>query len=204
MLDRHIGHATQRPVRKQQLFIDITQNRRRRRHAYQREIQAAVHRVPTHENPGTEQPRTVAERRHRALIDRLHAVHFPRKVPEHLRDASLTDKIVATELPGLLNLLLEHLRRVLTQPPAITFKNPEAAYHIIEEIGRNGHPLQAFFEECTDHTEPGTKLDHNLIVHSIDLYHAYQAWKRRLGETHTLGISAFNEQIKADSASHST
>jgi phage/plasmid-associated DNA primase len=137
-----------------------------------------------------------------ALLERTHPVHFPRQVPELLRDTLLTDNIIGRELPGFLNLLLDHLHLVLTQHPMVTFKAPESARFILDKIRSHSHPLIAFLDECTDRPEPGAPMDYDLIVYTLDLYHAYRAWKSKNGEDHTVGLTQFHEQILAIIETH--
>jgi phage/plasmid-associated DNA primase len=81
------------------------------------------------------------------------------------------DRIVASELPGVLNRALEGYRRLVGRGG---FKIPSAVKIATTRWLRHANPLPAFIEACcVKHPEAECRL--------ADFYAAYAVWVRRMG-----------------------
>ena len=85
------------------------------------------------------------------------------------------DRIVANELPGVLNRALEGYRRLLVRG---TFKLPSAVKAATTRWLQHANPLPAFIEACcVKQPEAECRL--------ADFYAAYAEWARHMGYTLT-------------------
>ena len=102
-------------------------------------------------------------------------IPFDRTFTDMDKDPELFDRIVANELPGVLNRALEGYRRLLVRG---TFKLPSAVKTATTRWLQHANPLPAFIEACcVKHPEAECRL--------ADFYAAYAEWAREMGYTLT-------------------
>ncbi|MEY4126176.1 MAG: hypothetical protein RL737_365, partial [Bacteroidota bacterium] len=75
---------------------------------------------------------------------RFMIVHFDQTIPESERDYSLASKIIAQELPGVLNLVLRGLDRILTNKG---FSHCDYLNHTLNEFRRQHDPVRMFLDD---------------------------------------------------------
>jgi len=106
---------------------------------------------------------------------RLMVIPFDRIFTDMDKDSELFDRIVANELPGVLNRALEGYRRLLVRG---TFKLPTAVKIATTRWLQHANPLPAFIEACCiKQPEAECRL--------ADFYAAYAEWARQMGYTLT-------------------
>jgi len=107
-----------------------------------------------------------------AMLDRLRLIPFTHQVPESERDPMLLEKIIGTELPGVLNWALAGALAVQAQGNVST---PATVREATQEYGREMDLLGAFLEERCDTSVP------DATAFSKDLYEAFVNWGREQG-----------------------
>jgi putative DNA primase/helicase len=106
---------------------------------------------------------------------RLMVIPFDRTFTDLDKDPELFDRIVANELPGVLNRALEGYGRLLVRG---TFKLPSSVKAATTRWLRHANPLPAFIEACCiKQPEAECRL--------ADFYAAYAEWARQMGYTLT-------------------
>src|SRR6266446_4951430 len=109
------------------------------------------------------------------MLRRLMVIPFDRIFTDIDKDPELFDRIVAHELPGVLNRALEGYRRLLVRG---TFKLPTAVKIATTRWLQHANPLPAFIEACCiKQPEAECRL--------ADFYAAYAEWARQMGYTLT-------------------
>jgi putative DNA primase/helicase len=109
------------------------------------------------------------------MLRRLMVIPFDRTFTDIDKDPELFDRIVANELPGVLNRALEGYRRLVGRGG---FKIPSAVKIATTRWLRHANPLPAFIEACcVEHPEAECRL--------ADFYPAYADWTRQMGYTLT-------------------
>ena len=130
-----------------------------------------------------------------ALEERVFPVYFPRHVPPEDRIPGLEDTIIENELPGLLNLLLEHLNEILTEPASEVFRIPQSAMRIVEDLRHHSNQAIPFALECLKLPDPEQTVDRSLMIIGTDLHLVYMAWTRRNCERNPMKLSVFNAEF---------
>ena len=82
-----------------------------------------------------------------AIVARYNILRATREIPPEERDPDLADKIIATELPGILNLAIAGLYRLRARGH---FRQPESAADLIENAKDLASPIRAFVGERCD------------------------------------------------------
>ena len=109
------------------------------------------------------------------MLRRLMVIPFDRIFTDMDKDPELFDRIVANELPGVLNRALEGYRRLLVRG---AFKLPTAVKNAMTRWLRHANPLPAFIEaHCLRQAEV------RCLVKSF--YAAYTTWTQEMGYTLT-------------------
>jgi putative DNA primase/helicase len=109
------------------------------------------------------------------MLRRLMVIPFDRIFTDMHNDPELFDRIVANELPGVLNRVLDGYRRLLVRG---TFKLPAAVKTATTRWLRHTNPLPAFIEACcVKQPEAECRL--------AGFYAAYAEWARQMGYTLT-------------------
>jgi putative DNA primase/helicase len=104
---------------------------------------------------------------------RLMVIPFDRIFTDMDKDPELFDRILANELPGVLNRALEGYRRLLVRG---SFKLPTAVKIATTRWLQHANPLPAFIEACcVEQPEAECRLG--------NFYAAYAEWTRRMGYT---------------------
>jgi putative DNA primase/helicase len=104
---------------------------------------------------------------------RLMVIPFDRIFTEADKDPELFDRIVATELPGVLNRALEGYRRLQLRGG---FKLPSDVKIATTRWLQHANPLPAFIDACcVQEAEAECRL--------AEFYTAYAEWTRRMGYT---------------------
>jgi phage/plasmid-associated DNA primase len=105
------------------------------------------------------------------MLRRLMVIPFDRIFTDMDKDPELFDRIVASELPGVLNRALDGYRRLVVRG---TFKLPSAVKIATTRWLRHANPLPAFIEACcVKHPEAECRL--------ADFYAGYANWARQMG-----------------------
>jgi P4 family phage/plasmid primase-like protien len=107
------------------------------------------------------------------MLRRLMVIPFDRIFTDMDKDPDLFDRILATELPGVLNRALEGYRRLVVRG---RFKLPVAVKRATARWLQHANPLPAFIEACCI-KEPEAEC------RLADFYAAYADWARRMGYT---------------------
>jgi putative DNA primase/helicase len=104
---------------------------------------------------------------------RLMVIPFDRTFTDNDKDPELFDRIVANELPGVLNRALEGYRRLMERG---AFKLPSAVRKATSRWLQHANPLPAFIEACcVKEPEAECRL--------AEFYAAYADWARQMGYT---------------------
>jgi P4 family phage/plasmid primase-like protien len=107
------------------------------------------------------------------MLRRLMVIPFDRIFTEMDKDPELFDRILANELPGVLNRALDGYRRLVARG---AFKLPSAVKTATTRWLQHANPLPAFIEACcVKQPEAECRL--------AEFYAAYAEWTRRMGYT---------------------
>jgi len=110
------------------------------RHAYGRPFM--VHDLPKFMFNTNELPSSIEH--NDGFFRRFMIVHFDQTIPETEQDYSLASKIIAQELPGVLNLVLRGLDRILTNKG---FSHCDYLNHTLNEFRRQHDPVRMFLDD---------------------------------------------------------
>ena len=100
-------------------------------------------------------------------------------------------------MPGILNVLLGHLRDVLTLPKHEIFKIPQSAAHVVAHMNAHSNPALPFIEIGCAHPDGGSPLDKSLTEYSLEMYHGYRAYAHQMGVVCPLPLDKFNDLMAA-------
>lgn len=118
------------------------------------------------------------------LYRRAVIVPFNRRFAEHEQDKHLADKLI-TELPGILNLALEHYAHAARH----AFTLPASSIAALEEWRREADQVRSFVaERC--------KADPAGEITLADLYLNFEIWARRSGVRNIVGKVQFGKRIR--------
>jgi putative DNA primase/helicase len=109
------------------------------------------------------------------MLRRLMVIPFNRTFTDMDKDLDLFDRILANELPGVLNRALEGYRRLQTRGG---FKLPSAVKNATSRWLQHANPLPAFIKACCA-KEPDAECRLG------DFYAAYADWAPQMGYTLT-------------------
>jgi putative DNA primase/helicase len=129
---------------------------------------------------------TVAEHTH-AWFRRFLIVPFNITIPDHEQDTQLANKIIASELPGVLNWVLTGLRRLLIQGH---FTDSEAIRTQTELYKRQSDTVRLFLDEYA--YQPASDQYTSLQ----DLYREYQTFCRDDGHRNPVNKLNFRKRIE--------
>lgn len=129
---------------------------------------------------------TVAEHTH-AWFRRFLIIPFNVTIPDHEQDTQLANKIIAAELPGVLNWVLAGLRRLLSQGH---FTDSEAVRAQTELYKRQSDTVRLFLDEY------GYESDTRQITPLQDLYREYQGFCRDDGHRNPVNKLNFRKRIE--------
>jgi len=102
-----------------------------------------------------------------AYFRRFLIIDFEQTIPEHEQDKELSKKIIATELSGVFNWVLEGLNRLLNQKK---FSKCDAAQNVLEQYKAESNSVQLFLNENEYKSSP---TNYKLIK---DLYPEYRSF----------------------------
>lgn len=120
-----------------------------------------------------------------ALGRRLILLETKFQVSEAARDTKLAEKLVASELPGILLWALEGLTRLNRQT---RFTTVESSKSILEDFARSASPVKAFFADKV-------KYSAKARVTVDDLYKAYVQWCEEDGQRWTSTKTKFTQDV---------
>jgi|FLOH01.1.fsa_nt_gi putative DNA primase/helicase len=120
-----------------------------------------------------------------AFYRRFIIVPYLEKIPEDERDPELHKKIIATELSGIFNWILEGLERLLRQKE---FTSCKASDDIIEEYKYESNPMNLFIEEHRIVADTESKMPIKV------LYELYKLWAKANG-FQSLNINQFSSEL---------
>lgn len=129
---------------------------------------------------------TVAEHTH-AWFRRFLIVPFNVTIPDHEQDNQLANKIIAAELPGVLNWVLAGLRRLLAQG---RYTDSEAIQKQTEIYKRQSDTVRLFLEEYGYQSSP------DQFVALQDLYREYQSFCRDDGHRNPVNKLNFRKRLE--------
>ena len=101
-----------------------------------------------------------------ANVARYLIIKATREIPPEDRDPDLATKIIASELPGILNLALEGRRRLYARG---RFIQPTSANDLIETSEEIANPLKTFIEDYYD-------FDLNHHEKKLDVFDCWKDW----------------------------
>ena len=122
-----------------------------------------------------------------AYFRRLLIIPFNHTIPEEQQDKELAKKIIAAELPGIFNWVLEGLDRLLKQKK---FSPCTIADRAVATYNKEADNLQIFIEEF------GYKKSDTVYVKLIELHGYYSKFCKRSG-LNPLGIVNFGKRLDA-------
>ena len=120
-----------------------------------------------------------------ALFRRAVILTFNRKFEGANRDVRLADKLRA-ELPGILNLALDGLRRLFTNE---AFTEPSSSIAIVRQWRMEADQVAQFVEDACD-TGTGCRAT------SAELFSAYSSWAMDAGIRRTLNRANFTTRLR--------
>lgn len=122
-----------------------------------------------------------------AFFRRLLIIPFTQTIPEEKQDKELATKIIAEELPGVLNWVLLGLERILTQRK---FSQCKASKNAVAQYNKDSDSLQVFLEDA------GYEKSDTEYVKQNELYDRYKKYCGKVG-LHALGIIKFGQRCDA-------
>ena len=121
------------------------------------------------------------------MLRRLQVIPFDRTFTGDAKDATLFDRIWATELPGVLNRALRGYRRLLERNSS--FKIPDAVQKATAAWLGHANPLPAFIEErCVKGVSERCWMQ--------GLYAAYTTWAQQAGYTLIQSQQSFRRNLE--------
>ena len=118
---------------------------------------------------------------------RLLVVPFERRFTEAEMDRTLADRIIAEELPGVLNRLLDGYRRLCLRG---RFKEPADCQRAKVELLAASNPMRAFISQAC-RPAPGKRAT------TADLYAAFRAWCGSDGRKVPYTRIVFTQRLRA-------
>jgi len=123
----------------------------------------------------------------RAYFRRFMILNFPIEVPEEKQDKKLADKIISNELPGVLNWVLEGLKRLIEQK---NFSRCRSADDMLEQYKRESDTARLFMDEMN------YQPDSEKYIFLKKLYSEYKEFCKDDGY-HSLGNRNFSRRLKS-------
>jgi putative DNA primase/helicase len=99
-----------------------------------------------------------------AIVHRYHVIETTKTIPERQRDPTLADRIIAEEMPGVLNLALSGLGRLRKRG---RFRQPSSSHRLLEDAADIASPVGRFIKDKFVVSE-GSDVSRSEV---------YQAWK---------------------------
>jgi P4 family phage/plasmid primase-like protien len=131
-----------------------------------------------------------------AIWRRVKPIQFPRTFfvdnqPTEDREKDLAGRIIATELAGVFNWLLEGVLAYKTTG----LKDPDSMHDAVKEYREDSDPVLAFLSEAVD---DGTLIrEEKATSTTTDLYRVFVAWSRDNGVTRIIGKNKFSMRLES-------
>jgi putative DNA primase/helicase len=121
------------------------------------------------------------------LLRRVIIIPFKNNLPREKQDLNLAEKIIAQELPGVLNLIIEALKRLLKNKD---FTRSSEAEALLQEVKSEANSTRSFIDDCSvmktqNHNQKGKEL-----------YDNYRAYCYHNGFTGIKTVKKFNRSME--------
>jgi putative DNA primase/helicase len=121
------------------------------------------------------------------LLRRVIIIPFQNSLPREKQDLNLAEKIIAEELPGVLNLIIEALKRLLENKD---FTRSSEAEALLQEVKSEANNSRSFIDDCSvmktqNHNQNGKQL-----------YDYYRAYCHQNGFTGIKTVKKFNRSME--------
>lgn len=130
-----------------------------------------------------------------AIWRRVKPIEFPNSFfqdnqPTANREKNLAERIIATELPGVLNWVLEGVLAYR----AIGLKDPDQMIAAVKDYREDSDPVLSFLTEAEN--EGMIIIGEEQRVLSTEIYKIFVEWSRSNGVTHVLGRNKFGQRME--------
>ncbi len=121
------------------------------------------------------------------LLRRVIIIPFKNSLAREKQDLNLAEKIIAEELPGVLNLIIEALKRLLENKD---FTRSSEAEALLQEVKSEANSSRSFIDDCSviktqNHNQNGKQL-----------YDFYRAYCHQNGFTGIKTVKKFNRSME--------
>lgn len=124
-----------------------------------------------------------------ALFARVVPLKFNHRVPDHLQDDQLNDKIKNQELPGVVKRLVEGARDLIQRGGFAHCEPTESTIALLDDLRNDTMPVASFLKERTVRDPAG-------YIGQSELFTAYRTWSMENGRS-AGSAKAFKSDLKA-------